>query len=490
MVQLKTVVDALPMPSNEPVTVARPQLLEQPFLEWCHTLQIKTDKGLKPFELFPWQAEFADLVTGKTPVCRRAISLLSSRQTGKTSLLLALVLYLALSRRQFTGLLIHRTTQDVHLLCRRIKKFLPSDVRLTTDSLSLLEFADTQSSLHFRSSNPGKVDGAEQCGRGLESVDFVIVEEASHTANLQNVVGVVAPTLTHSALGIMTFVGTASSQQSYYYTQLAKAAGSAESLERTLSGIRNGQLDPFLMMDQGKGPVGVVTNWRAIDRFKSEPDFLGRIQSEYDLSDNQIDSEYELIFGSTVDSAVFDYGLIYSAQDSSLVPYVPPEGAVVFMGVDPAGQGKDFACAISLHRITQKDGSHLYTVCQVYRKRTGVSEQHLNAINGLIRRLNPIAVTVESNAMGQVWVEHLAGICRRNRVQGFATTESSKQVLIGRLQIALEREVLKIPEGIIIDELLAYRRTDKGKLEAGGNAHDDTVIALALALHAAGFNLE
>ena len=92
--------------------------------------------------------------------------------------------------------------------------------------------------------------------------------------------------------------------------------------------------------------------------------------------------------------------------------------------------------------------------------------------------------------MGQVWLEHLAGICRGNRVEGFATTESSKQVLIGRLQIALEREVLKIPEGIIINELLAYRRTDKGKLEAAGNAHDDTVIALALALHAAGFNLE
>ena len=64
---------------------------------------------------------------------------------------------------------------------------------------------------------------------------------------------------------------------------------------------------------------------------------------------------------------------------------------------------------------------------------------------------------------------------------------SSKPVMIGRLQIALERGVLRIPRGPIIDELLAFRRTDSGKLEAGGNAHDDTVMALALALYAADF---
>ena len=124
----------------------------------------------------------------------------------------------------------------------------------------------------------------------------------------------------------------------------------------------------------------------------------------------------------------------------------------------------------------------------MYRKRSGVSEVHLSAIVEMAAQLKPLALTVEKNSMGVVWLEHLAGHIHFCHVEGFSTSAASKDVLIGRLQIALERGVLKIPKGPIIDELLSFRRTDSGKLEAGGNAHDDMVIALALTLHAAGFN--
>ena len=91
--------------------------------------------------------------------------------------------------------------------------------------------------------------------------------------------------------------------------------------------------------------------------------------------------------------------------------------------------------------------------------------------------------------MGQIWLENLTGLGLPCQVEGFSTTAVSKPVLIGRLQIALERGVLRIPKGsVIVDELLAFRRTDSGKLEAGGNAHDDCVMALGLALQAARFN--
>ena len=228
------------------------ELLQTSFPEWCKKLRIKTDEGLQSFELFDWQEKTADSIAGPNPLTRRAIALLSSRQTGKTSLLLALATYLAQSRRQFTAVIIHRNMQDSYLLCRRVKRFL-SGVQMKTDSLSLLEFKDSGSAIHFRSSNPGKADGAEQVGRGLESVDLVIVEEASHTANLKDVLGVIAPALTWSNMGIVCFVGTASSKQSYYYENLSAAAGSAENLENLLSGIRSGHLAPFQILDSWEG---------------------------------------------------------------------------------------------------------------------------------------------------------------------------------------------------------------------------------------------
>ncbi len=214
---------------------------------------------------------------------------------------------------------------------------------------------------------------------------------------------------------------------------------------------------------------------------------MGRVQQELNLSDAQISSEYEMVFSAAVDEAVFDFGLVMAAQVKA-EPYEHSASDVLYIGVDPAGQGKDFAVAIAL-KVDRENGKEIYTAVQMYRKRTGVSEQHLNAVSQMLEELDPVCATVEKNSMGQVWLENLAGLGYPCQIEGFNTTAASKPVLIGRLQIALERGVLRIPKGsVIVDELLAFRRTDSGKLEAGGNAHDDTIMALSLALQAARFN--
>ena len=399
--------------------------------------------------------------------------------------MLALAAYLSQAREQFTIIFVHRTTADAFLLCRRLKRLLPG-VNLKTDSLSLLEFADSGSMIYFRSANPAKKDGGENCARGIEHCDLLVVEEAGHLENLEQVKGSIAPCMTWSSIGLMVYVGTAGSKQSFYYESLAKAATSAENLENLLSGIREGHLEPFQVLDTGEGTVGAITNWRAIEQFRNEPDFLKRVQNEFDLSDTQMDSEYELIFGFAVDSAVFDFSLVMGAIDEGGL-YEPVKHSIVYVGIDPAGQGKDFAVAIALDVEEDEKGETIYTVCRMYRKRLGVSEQHLSAVAQMVKSLNPIATAIESNSMGQLWVENIAGMKYTKNILGVATTASSKPVMIGRLQIALERGVLRIPRGPIIDELLAFRRTDSGKLEAGGSAHDDTVMALALALYAADF---
>ena len=409
--------------------------------------------------------------------------MLSSRQTGKTSLVLALAAYLAQSRMQFTAVIIHRTTQDAHLLCRRVKRFVDG-VKMKTDSLSLLEFADTDSALHFRSSNPTKSDGAEQCGRGLESVDLVIVEEAGHTGNLKDVLGVIAPALTWSNMGIVAFVGTAGSKLSYYYDCLSSAAEGEQELENILSAIRKGDLDPFQVIDTGKGAAGVITNWRAIDRFRDEPDFLERVQSEFDLSDDQIASEYELIFGNAGDAAVFDFSLVQSATRGDW-PERDPNG-VYFAGIDPAGIGKDYTVCIIIQKLPDNGG---FRVAEMYRKRRGTSEQHLASISESLRLYDPINSLVESNSLGALYLENLTSVNRALNIEGFHTSRQSKEVIVGKINLALEKQCLSFPKCAIPDELLSFRRTgvNMQRLEAAKGYHDDTVIALGLALHAAQF---
>lgn len=459
----------------------QPPLAGVVFSDWCQTLKIKTEKGLQPFELFPWQVSFTNLVLQTE---RRTIALLSSRQTGKTSTLLALMAYLALSRQQFSGLLIHRTTADAHLLCRRVKKFLPQGTKLLSDSLSLLEFAGTNSMLHFRSSNPKLgAEGAEQTGRGLESIDLALVEEASHTSNLKEVVGVVAPTMTWGYPGNLIFVGTAGSKLSYYYEHLGKSAQGGDSLETLLSEIRADKTAPYQELVSSTGQIGVVTNWRAIDRFKNEPDFLARVKTEFDLTDEQLASEYELHFDSGADAVVFSFQDIQKAISGELEG--PNTNAVYYTGIDAAAMGQDYCvCA-----VLKKEGEQ-FKLVHLYRRRKQPSEVHLNVIADILKRYDPVTTLCESNSIGQLYLESLISVCSAQHIEGFHTSAPSKEVAVGRIVLALEKGHLAIPPCPLVEELLAFRRTDTGKLEAGGSAHDDSVIALGLALTAAGYGVQ
>lgn len=398
-------------------------------------------------------------------------------------MLLALMAYLAISRKQFSGLLIHRTTADAHLLCRRLKKFLPIGTKLTSDSLSLLEFAETGSMLHFRSSNPKLgSEGAEQTGRGLESIDVAMIEESSHTANLREVVGVVAPTLTWGSPGNLVFVGTAGSKLSHYYEHFSKAAQGGDALEKLLGGIRAGDVAPYQELEAPGGQVGVITNWRAIPRFRDEPDFLARVKSEFDLPDEQLASEYELHFDSGADAAVFSFQDIQAAIGGEFEE--PDPKALYYCGIDPSAMGQDYCACVVLKR----DGDQFKVVC-LYRRRKQPSEIHLNAIATLLKRYDPVSTVVETNSVGQLYLENLVSVCPAQHIEGFHTSGPSKEVAVGRIVLALERKHLNIPPSPLIEELLAFRRTDSGKLEAGGSTHDDTVISLGLALTGAGYGI-
>jgi phage terminase large subunit-like protein len=107
----------------------------------------------------------------------------------------------------------------------------------------------------------------------------------------------------------------------------------------------------------------------------------------------------------------------------------------------------------------------------------------------LIDKYKPIKIAVESNGVGQIFLEQLGSTHRSHKVVGVHTSQDSKLAMIERLSLALEKGVLKLPKSSpIVNELLSFRRVGK-RLEASPGNHDDTVMALAVCLAETDFTM-
>lgn len=158
----------------------------------------------------------------------------------------------------------------------------------------------------------------------------------------------------------------------------------------------------------------------------------------------------------------------------------PLNGHQYVIGVD-WGKLNDFT-VIAIVDIQEQSLVHLERFNQIdYTLQMG-------RLRALYDRFEPITLIAESNAMGEPIIEQLR---RQNiPVQPFVTTNASKTQIIEELSLAFERSTIKIlNDPVLIAELQAYEteRLPSGLLRysAPEGMHDDTVIALAIAWHAA-----
>lgn len=463
-------------------------LLESSFDDWVRSLRIKTSKGVKGFNLYEWQSEFTALLLNNP---RTPITLLSSRQTGKTADLLAVMIYLALSREQFTGLFVHRKTEEAHQLARRVKKMLPNDVKLATDNLGLLEFKQTGSSLYFRSANHKQAGGEEATARGLESCDVIVIEEASHTLNTQEVIGVCGPTMTHSSMANIVLVGTSGRRTSYFYETLLTGFGGKDALEGKLDKIRKEEVKPYQVSKSGDR-LSVITNWRAIPEFIAEghdedgyPNYLHRIKKEQDLTDAQIASEHELYFDADESSSVFTREQVEAAIGGDWEP--ASLSRQYFAGVDGSGKPRagrkgDYTVCVVVEKIGDRA-----KVVSLYRKRNISFQQRYEEIAEILNAYRPDLTYCEANdGLGQTYEENLLTLAPGQLIERFVNSAQKKALAVNTLELALEKGSLSIPDSPILNELLNFSRFEDGTMGSiGKDMHDDTVMALAMALMAA-----
>jgi len=173
------------------------------------------------------------------------------------------------------------------------------------------------------------------------------------------------------------------------------------------------------------------------------------------------------LFRNVVECATADE--IYEAQ---------PEREYVF-GVD-WGKLNDFT-VITVWDVKASAMVHIDRFNQIDYV---VQSQRLKA---LYKRFNPYSVLAESNSMGEPIIDQLRadGL----PMNGFATTNVSKSMIVNQLSLALEQKSITIlNDPVLIAELQSYEAT---RLPGGGlkysapdGQHDDTVMSTAIGLHA------
>ena len=152
------------------------------------------------------------------------------------------------------------------------------------------------------------------------------------------------------------------------------------------------------------------------------------------------------------------------------------EGHQYSMGVD-WGRHEDFT-VLTLFDMTTKEVVSLDRFTQIDY---GIQ---INRLKAMYERFHPVTIVAELNSMGGPLVEQLAsgGL----PVQGFQTTNTTKEQIIRDLEGAFERGEIRIPnDPVLIGELQAYEQerlpAGKFRFNAPSGMHDDYVISLALA---------
>ena len=168
----------------------------------------------------------------------------------------------------------------------------------------------------------------------------------------------------------------------------------------------------------------------------------------------------------------------------------PKHDEPFIIGADVAlGVGQDYSCAVVLDKNRK--------VCAVFRDNRIDPSQFGDLLFYLGRYYNNALLAVESNSMGIATLNRLkqmnyVNLYHQTKVAnvsdeegqrlGWRTTIATKSVIVGHLKNAIENHDVAIPSAYMLHELMMFVSDDNGKVGAVRGEHDDTVIALAIAL--------
>ena len=401
---------------------------------------IRTSGSVKPFQPFEIQKKLID------SICSHQYTIvLKSRQVGASETVCSYLLCRALTEPGFAAVVFSKTATDSGALGKRIRaqaaSIEDSSIEFTTESNSELSFKGL-GTIYFLPATP-------RAARGIPSVSVVVLDEAAFLDGADEIYTAAQPTM--ATLG--------------------------DKSKLILLSTPNGMGNMFANLWHGEddGWNRFKIHYSDIPIYAADPDWAEKTKAKAKLTDRAWRQEYEMDYVAS-DAQVFPPELVEKACHGRCI-----ESGLInrdyIMAIDPAGGGDDYWCSVVLDITTAP-----YQVVNMFRVRYKSSDYCIKQIIEQAENFSPSKVIVEKNGVGAVVSEILSKALAKYMVEPYNTNRPNKISNTDRITYFLEREELKVPREPFYQEMLMFRQLETGDRQAGDGAHDDSVMALALAL--------
>jgi hypothetical protein len=443
--------------------------------EFVALTTIRSGKSMIRFDPYEYQKVLVWLMEKFNNIC-----VIKARQMGTTQAVSSKFLHDTCLNTASSSVAFMRNGDDVGSLSRRVKQMLAGleeYVKPENDQVGYLKLKGLGDFYIKNSSKEGI--------RSIDSVSNLLFDESAFILNIASIYAASSPSsaLVGDAI-TKVIVSTPSAKSGWYWDRLSENNGNRD-IEEICDRVSKGELykpipGMYWWVDDA-GVCKVVIHFLAHPVYanihKSHPGGYLAYRQEKDGSDEEtIQREYNLKFVNAATS-VFVSEIVSPGAVGQHEEYRDPD-AQYFMGIDCATTGGDY---LVCYVIKRKFG--VYSEVALHRKRQQTSEYHLSHISDLIIKYQPNVVGIETTGgVGTVYLERLQEQFKGLDFQGITTNTDSKNAMIARLVLVLEKNRFKYPSNSPIKlELLSFQRVGK-KLQASEGNHDDTVMALSFAV--------
>ena len=429
---------------------------------------VHVDHGLIPIKMYDYQKEIAEAITHN-----RRVTVNTSRQAGKTTTAVAIILHYVLFTEHKTVALLANKGDAAREILDRIKiayEALPKWMQQ-----GVIEW--NKGSVEFENGCKILAGATSSSAIRGKSISFLYIDETAFVENWDEFFASVFPTISSGNTTKILFTSTPNGLNHFY---------------KTCEGAREGK----------NGYIFIEVPWHKVpgrdEKWKEETlqamDYdMQKFAQEFECQ--FLGSSGTLIEGSKLKSLVWKPALV---EIDNIMQYERPSSENTYVCVVDVSRGKglDYS-AFQIMDVTKMP----YKLVCSYRDNTVTPIDYAEIIHRCIKLYNNAYTLIEINDIGEqvsdilhyefeveeiLYTEsagrsgkRISGGFGKSTDKGIRTTKSVKAIGCNMLKMLIEQDQLIINDFNTINELSTFSRKGNS-YEAESGCHDDTVMCLVL----------